>query len=90
MKKEINTQRQSSFTADGTPEINPKVSPPLDEASCSASSYNRTHRNAGKVVNAQIYIFEDGSYSAYGAVDQSIISSLEFFQKQSTNTSSDE
>jgi len=39
--------------------------------------YDRTHRNAGKVVNAQIYIFEDGSYSAYGAVDQSIISLLD-------------
>jgi hypothetical protein len=39
MKNEINTQRQSSSTADGTPEINPKASPPLDEASCSASSF---------------------------------------------------
>jgi hypothetical protein len=39
MKKEINTQRQSSSTADGTPEINPKASPPLDEASCSASYF---------------------------------------------------
>jgi hypothetical protein len=39
--------------------------------------YDQTHRNAGKVVNAQIYIFEDGSYSAYGAVDQSIISLLD-------------
>jgi hypothetical protein len=30
---------QSSSTADGTPEINPKVFPPLDEASCSASYF---------------------------------------------------
>lgn len=39
MKNEIDTQRQSSSTADSTSEINPKASPPLDEASCSASSF---------------------------------------------------
>jgi hypothetical protein len=39
MKNENNTQRQSSSTADGTPEINPKVPPPLDGASCSASYF---------------------------------------------------
>ena len=43
MKNEINTQRQSSSTAEESPEINPKASPPLDEASCSASSFWNYH-----------------------------------------------
>ena len=58
MKNEINTQRQSSSTADGTPKINPKASPPLDEASCSASSLIgelEVMAKAGKLGNPMTY-----------------------------------
>jgi hypothetical protein len=79
-KNKNNTQRQAHPRRKQSPKQS-KTFSPLDGASCSASSI------LDGMVVGMIKFYDDGTYDAYGRIDQTICSLLRN-QAQSTNTSS--